>query len=211
MFQIPYGKNLLSFNLSNKRINYFIILAYCLYLFILCQVIFPHDVLIGIFAMPVVFSPTFCLNHPFGFSIQQGYFASNFAQVALSGFQPTRLFFFFLLNVVSSKSIHVDQVKHLLPIKICNSCSTPLDMIVLIIKGPNYLGFIFPLGSNVSSLSTFRIKFASLGFLGFTFLLNALEILFQQPFAWYCALDLFSFIKANCSYLSFIQMGSIAQ
>ena len=37
--------------------------------FFLCHVIFAHDVLIGIFTMPMIFSPIFCLNHPFGFSI----------------------------------------------------------------------------------------------------------------------------------------------
>ena len=52
MFQISYGNSLLFFNLSNKRIIYF-----------------AHDVFIGIFAMPMVFSPIFCLDFPFGFSI----------------------------------------------------------------------------------------------------------------------------------------------
>ena len=78
MFQIPYEKNLESFNLSNKRmrISYFIILTYCLYLFIffpflflfLCHVYFAHDFLVGIFAMPIVFSLTFFLDRPFKFS-----------------------------------------------------------------------------------------------------------------------------------------------
>ena len=53
------------------------------------------------------------------------------------------------------------------------------DMIFLIIKGLNHLGFIFPLGSKVSSLSTFKTKSPSLRFLGFTFLLNSLDILFR--------------------------------
>ena len=82
------------------------------------------------------------------------------------------------------------------------------DMIFLIIKGSDHPGFIFPLESNVSSLSTFRTKSPSLRFLGFTFLLNALAILFWSPYAWYCALTLFSSIKANYSYLSFIQSFS---
>ena len=60
----------------------------------------------------------------------------------------------------------------------------PTDMIFLMIKGLDHLGFIFPLGSKVSSLSTFRIKSHSLRFLGFTFLLNALAILFWYLCAW---------------------------
>ena len=50
----------------------------------------------------------------------------------------------------------------------------PPDMIFLMIKGLDHLGFIFPLGSKVSSLSTFKTRSLSLRFLGFTFLLNAL-------------------------------------
>ena len=76
----------------------------------------------------------------------------------------------------------------------------PPNMFFLIIKGPDHLGFIFLVGSKVSSISNFRTKSYSLRFLGFTFLLNALVMLFQYPCAWYCALALFSFIKANCSY-----------
>ena len=34
----------------------------------------------------------------------------------------------------------------------------PPHMIFIMIKGPDHLGFIFPLGSKVSSLSTFRTK-----------------------------------------------------
>ena len=59
----------------------------------------------------------------------------------------------------------------------------PLDMIFLMIKVPDHLGFIFPLGSKVSSLSTFRTKSPSLRFLSFTFLLNALAIRFSYPCA----------------------------
>ena len=81
----------------------------------------------------------------------------------------------------------------------------PHNMIFLIIKGPDHPGFIFPLGSKVSSLSTFRTKSSSLRFLGLTFLLNAHAILFWYPCAWYCALALLSSIQANCSYLCFIQ------
>ena len=84
----------------------------------------------------------------------------------------------------------------------------PPNMIFLMIKGPDHLGFIFPLGSKVSSLSTFRTKFPSLRFLGFTFLLNALAILFWYPYAWYCALTLFSSIETNCSYLALAQSFS---
>ena len=54
----------------------------------------------------------------------------------------------------------------------------PPDMIFLMIKGPDHLGFNFFLGSKVSSLSTFRSKFPSLRFFG---LLNALVILFWYP------------------------------
>ena len=64
MSQIPYENNLSSFNLSNERIYHFIIFAYCPYfcfLFsFLCHVIFAYDILVGIFAIPMVFSPTFC-------------------------------------------------------------------------------------------------------------------------------------------------------
>ena len=84
----------------------------------------------------------------------------------------------------------------------------PPDIIFLMIKGLDHLGFIFSLRSKVSSLSTFRTKPPSLRFLGFTFLLNVLAILFWYPYAWYCALDLFSSIKANCSYLALGQSSS---
>ena len=61
---------LVPFNLSNKRINHFIIFAYCHFFsflfFVPCN--FVHDLHVGIFAMPMVFSPIFCLDHPFGFS-----------------------------------------------------------------------------------------------------------------------------------------------
>ena len=79
MFESPYGNNLSSLNLSNKRINYFIIFSYCLYFtflflfsfffsfFYACN--FAHDILIGIFAMPMVSPPIFYLYRPFGFSI----------------------------------------------------------------------------------------------------------------------------------------------
>ena len=39
----------------------------------------------------------------------------------LAGFS---LFFFWLLNVVFSESIHINWVKHFFPIQICDSCST---------------------------------------------------------------------------------------
>ena len=81
----------------------------------------------------------------------------------------------------------------------------PFDMIFLIIKGQDYLGIIFPLGSKVSSLRTFKIKSPSLRFLGLTFFVNALAILFWYPWAWYCALAFFLPIKANCLYLCFTQ------
>ena len=84
----------------------------------------------------------------------------------------------------------------------------PPDMIFLMIKGLDHFSFIFPLGSKVPSLSTFRTKSPSLRFLGFIFLLNVLAILFWYPCAWYYALALFSSIKANCSYLCFIQSSS---
>ena len=84
----------------------------------------------------------------------------------------------------------------------------PPDIIFLMIKGPDHLGFIFSLGSKVSSLSTFRTKFPSLKFLRFTFLLNALAILFWYPCTWYYASALFSSIKTNCSYLALAQSSS---
>ena len=78
----------------------------------------------------------------------------------------------------------------------------PLDMIFLMIKDLDHLGFIFPLGSKVSFLSSFRTESLSLRYLGFTFLLNALAILFWYHCAWYRALALFSSIKANYSCLA---------
>ena len=82
------------------------------------------------------------------------------------------------------------------------------DMIFLIIKILVHLGFIFPPGLKVSSLSTFGTKSPSLRFLGLTFLLNALAILFWYLCAWYYVLALFSSIKVNCSYLYFTQSSS---
>ena len=68
-------------------------------------------------------------------------------------------------------------VKHLFPIQICDSCSTSKhDLLNDKRPGPSRL--LFPLGSKVSSLSTFTTNSPSLRFLGFTFLLNALAILF---------------------------------
>jgi len=46
----PYGNNLSSFNLSNKRIIYLLSLL-IVFIFFLCHVIFAHNVLKGIFAM----------------------------------------------------------------------------------------------------------------------------------------------------------------
>ena len=175
MIQIPYNNNSSSFNFSNKRINHFIIfdIVFSFFLFFLCHVIFSHDILVGIFSMPMVFSPIFCLDPSFRFSTQWGLFALTFAQAAFSGFQPSRLFFSFS-NVVFLEPIYVDWAKHLFSIQICNSCSAS-NMVFLIKKG---LDHIFHLGSKVSSLSTFRTRSPSLKFLGFTFLLNALAILF---------------------------------
>ena len=59
------------------RESFFIIIAYFhliyyfffLFFFFPFHVIFSHDVRSRIFTMPMVFSPNFCLNHPFGFSI----------------------------------------------------------------------------------------------------------------------------------------------
>ena len=68
MFQIPYRNNLSSFNLSNKRIIYllsllivfiFILFLFPFLFFFSCHVIFAHDVLEGILAMPMVFPLTF--------------------------------------------------------------------------------------------------------------------------------------------------------
>ena len=61
MFRIPYENNLSSFNLGNERISHFII-------FFMCHVTFAYDVLVGIFAMSMVFFPNFCLDHTFEFS-----------------------------------------------------------------------------------------------------------------------------------------------
>ena len=115
---------LLSFNLSNERISfYYLCLSSSLFFFFfLCHIIFAHDVPSGIFAMPMVFSPNFCLDCPCGLSIQWGFFCHNFFQAAFLGFQPSRPFFF--LNVILPESIHVNWAKHLFPIQICDSCST---------------------------------------------------------------------------------------
>ena len=66
MYQIPYENNLSSFNLSNERIIH---LLYLLIVFIfLYHVTFSLDMLVGIFAVPMVLSSNFCLGQPFKFS-----------------------------------------------------------------------------------------------------------------------------------------------
>ena len=83
MFQIPYKNNLLSFNLSNKRIihllSLLIVIIFLLFFLFSCHVIFAHDILTGIFAMPMFFSLIFCPDYPFRFSIQWGSFPLTFA------------------------------------------------------------------------------------------------------------------------------------
>ena len=149
MFQISYGNSLLSFNLSNKRIiNFLSLLIVIIFSFLFsCYVIFAHDVLIGIFAMHMVFSLffcldrlffnlakffclNFCLSHPFGFSIQQAYFFFSF---------------FFQMLYPWSLSMLIGQ-RISLPSKSVFLVA-PLDMIFLILKGPDQLGFVFPLRS----------------------------------------------------------------
>ena len=119
----------------------------------------------------------------------------------LAGFFP--LFFSFQMLYLRSLSMLIRQSISF-PSKSVILVAPP-DMIFLIIKRLDHLGFIFPLGSKVSPLSTFRTKSHSLRFLALTFLLNALAILFWYPCAWYCALALFSSIKANYLYLCFTQ------
>ena len=68
MFQISYVNNLSSFNLSNKRIIHLLSLLIVI-IFFPCHVIFAHEVLIGIFAMPMVFSLICCLDRLSEFSI----------------------------------------------------------------------------------------------------------------------------------------------
>ena len=46
--------------------------------FFLCYVIFAQDVPLGIFVIPMVFSPNFCLDCPFRFSIQRDSLALTF-------------------------------------------------------------------------------------------------------------------------------------
>ena len=104
----------------------------------------------------------FFLGRPFGFSTLQAFLSSSL--------------FFSFLNIVLPKPFHVDWRSISSPSKFVILVALP-NMIFLIIKGPYHLGFIFPLGSKVSSLCTFRTRFPSLRFLGFTFLLNALAIL----------------------------------
>ena len=137
-----------------------------------------------------VFCLNFCLGRPFGFSTQQSF---------------SFLFFSFLFQTLYFQSLSMlIQQSISSPSKYIILVAPP-DMIFLVINGPDHLGFIFPLRSKVSSLSTFRTKSHSLSFLGFTFLLNALAILFWYPCAWYYALAFFSSTKANCSYLAFLQ------
>ena len=45
-----------------------LLIVFIFIFFFLCHVTFSHDVLVGIFAMPMVFCPNFCLVRPFGFS-----------------------------------------------------------------------------------------------------------------------------------------------
>ena len=52
-----------------ELVIYYICLLSLFFFLFLCHVIFVHDILVGIFAMPMVFSPNFCLDHPFSFSI----------------------------------------------------------------------------------------------------------------------------------------------
>ena len=81
----PMKTILSSFNLSNKRITFLLsllIVIYSFFLFLfffLCHVTFAHDVPLAIFVMPMVFSPKFCLDRPFGFSIWRGSFTLIFA------------------------------------------------------------------------------------------------------------------------------------
>ena len=93
MFQIPYKNNLSSFNLSNERtihlLSLLIVIIFLFLFFFPCHVIFAHDVVWGIFAMPTVFAPIFYLDNPFRFS------TLIFALTALSGFQPSRFFYYF--------------------------------------------------------------------------------------------------------------------
>ena len=127
-----------------------------------------------------VFCLNFCLGRPFGFSTQQSF---------------SFLFFSFLFQTLYFQSLSMlIQQSISSPSKYIILVAPP-DMIFLVINGPDHLGFIFPLRSKVSSLSTFRTKSHSLSFLGFTFLLNALAILFWYPCAWYYALAFFSSTK----------------
>ena len=60
--------------------------------------------------MPMVFAPIFSLDRPFGFSTQQGPFALIFAQAALSGFQPSKFFYyFFQMLYLQSLSMLIGQ------------------------------------------------------------------------------------------------------
>ena len=54
----------------------------------------------------------------------------------------------------------------------------PPNMIFLITKGMDYLGFILPLGSEISPLSSFKTRSFSFWFLDLSFLMNALVIFF---------------------------------
>ena len=54
--------------LSSLIVFIFLLFSLSFLFFFLCYVIFAHDVLVGIFAMLMVFSPNFCLGHPFEFT-----------------------------------------------------------------------------------------------------------------------------------------------
>ena len=207
MLQIPYGNGLLSFNLSKERaihllslliIIFFLFFFFFSFLFSMpCN--FSHDILLGIFAMPMVFAPIFCLNHFRVFNLV-GFFCLNFCLGCPFEFSTWQAFFFFF------QTLYFLSLSMLIGWSISSPSKfvilmEPPDMIFLIIKGLDHLGFIFPLGSKISSLSTFRTKSPSLRFLGFTFLLNALSILFWYPCASYYALDLFIYQSQSLIFL----------
>ena len=45
-----------------------LLIVFIFIIFFMCHVTFAYDVLVGIFAMPMVFFPNFCLDHTFEFS-----------------------------------------------------------------------------------------------------------------------------------------------
>ena len=169
MFQIPYRNDLSSFNLSNERtthlLSLLIVIIFLLFFFFFffslfhamqflpltsfeefspCPLSLPlsfAQIAFSVFNLVGSFCLNFYLGRPFEFSTQQAF---------------SFFFFFFQMWYLRSLSLLIGRSISS-PSKSVILVAPP-DMIFLIIKGPDHPGFIFHLGSKVSSLSTFRTK-----------------------------------------------------